>query len=164
MTHGLARQQLKGGVIIHHSFQDHSAVTMIRVFAKAYVGNNDHSGQSLLDGPDGLLHHPVIRPGTAPHRVLAVRQSEKEDRRNTEGPGLCRLPGDPIRRIMELSRERGNRLLQVISMLYEKRIDKVFNRQGGFPDHIPDSRTPPESSRPKYQFPVNWHGPILPYQ
>src|SRR5439155_26565586 len=86
-------QERQRGVVVDRAFgSDHAAVTVLRVFAEAYVGDQDETGTWLAKRTEGHGHGSKRIRGALAPIILLGRQSEQE---KTADPRGARSFGDP---------------------------------------------------------------------
>src|ERR1700720_4291736 len=107
------------------------------VFAQAHIAHDDELGDFALDGPGGLLHDSVFRPGSGGDLVFALGQTEEYDGGNAECGGLaCRFHRFIYREI-EDARHGRHFLTHALARTDEQRVDKCLGRKPGLANQRP---------------------------
>ena len=133
VAHRLPGQQLEGGVVEDAVALDDAAVAVVGVLAEADVGDHAHLRDRVLDGADGLLHHPVVVVGLGAPGVLVLGDPEEDHRGDPHVPG----GPDVLDRLVDRALgDAGHGLHRVHHALpgdHEHRVHEVGGLRGGSP-------------------------------
>ncbi len=104
--------QRKRGVVLEvravGSFSNNAAVAVVGVLAGADIGNDYHLRQPFLDLPDGPLDDAVRCIGFGRLAVFCGRDTKEDHRPDTGVLETLAVVGDPVHRVAELPRHRGD--------------------------------------------------------
>ena len=149
----LPGQQLQRGVVVHvHSTRmivDDAAVTVIGVFAKADIGNDEQVRCCVLRGLHRLLHDAAVAVRIAALRILLSRDAEENNASQAETGRLAGLFSYQIDRKLGLPRHRVDRLLDALSRPREKRKNQLRRIDRRLAEQTADGRMiaqPPQAS------------------
>ncbi len=129
---GLLAEQLKRGVVIDIRpaglVVHDSAVSVIRVFAEADVGDHEHVRGSLLCGANRLLHDSRVGIGVAAGGVFLRRDSKQQHAAEFQLCCAADLYAQLIDRQLMMPRQRRDRPPNVLSRPHEQWQDHVLGR------------------------------------
>ena len=92
--------------------------------AKANVAHQDQIGHFVLHCAGGLLHNPIICPGSGGNVIFPVRQTEENHRGDSEGMNFLRLLHRFIDREVEHARHGTNFLAYTFTRTNEHGVDE----------------------------------------
>src|SRR6185369_1069538 len=101
-----------------------TAVTMVRVFAQARIGDGDDPEVQIADAPEGLLHDPVLGYGLRADGILRLGQAEQDQAADAERGKPRRFIGSHVGRHPEDARHGGDRSMDARTRLNEERRDQ----------------------------------------
>ncbi|MNI64743.1 hypothetical protein D3C73_1202050 [compost metagenome] len=113
----------------------HAAVAVIGKFAQAGIGNDQQIGIPFFDQARRFLHNPVIRKSGGADGILRFRNTEQQNRRNTQRRDLIHLSLQHIQRKMINARHRADLILHPCSISHKYRLDKIQRIQHRLPHH-----------------------------
>ncbi len=145
---GLPAEKFESGIVIHLAVPDRSAMAVVGVLAHADIGDDREAGNMLFQLPDSFLHHSVTAEGLAARSILALRDAEENDRRNSRFMGLLCLCHDILSRQLIDSGHGGNLLAHTAAKGGEHGVDQVVCRQRRFPHHAAENLLTPDSAGP----------------
>ncbi len=148
VTDGLATQQFQRGVVVHirsaRRVGQHAAMTVVGIFTKADVGDDQQLGCGLFDGGQALLDNALVAVGVAAVGVLGRGDAEQDQAAQPQGGRLPSLFGGQIGGQLEMSRHRRDRLALVLARAKEQRQNQPGRREIHFPHQGADRRVSPQ--------------------
>ena len=83
MADCLLAQKREGCIIVNvntsRRFMKQATMSMIRIFTKTNIGDDQQLGNSFLDGRYRLLDNSLVRIGVGAGCVFFIRQSKQQD-------------------------------------------------------------------------------------
>ena len=128
-------QTLQRLVVVHIVVAQNAAVAVRGVLTHAHVGNHIKIRILRLDGADCLLYNAVFRPCTGTDFVLVRRQAEQHDLFHARLDALLDGLTDAVGRPLELTRQRCNRVFDVLALNRKNRVNQAGRGHAGFAHH-----------------------------
>ena len=128
-------QHLERPVVVDIVTAQDAAVAVRGVLTHAHVGNHIKIRILRLDGADCLLYNAVFCPCTRADFVLVRRQAEQHDLFHARLDALLDGLTDAVGRPLKLTRQRCNRVFDVLALNRKNRINQAGRRHAGFAHH-----------------------------
>ena len=112
-------------------------MSVLHVFAQAYVGDDEQRRQFFFQEPHGLLHDSILGIRAGSFRVFFVGNAEKQNRRDPERVRANGLAQQFIGRKLEHAGQGGDRAAEFPSGPNEQRQHELRRSQMGFGHELP---------------------------
>jgi hypothetical protein len=139
-------------------------MAVLHVFAQAHVGDDEQRRQFFFQEPHGLLDDSIFGIRAAGFRVFAVRNAEKQNRRDAERMRANGLAQKFIGRKLEYAGHGGDGAADFSSGTNEQRQHELRRAQMGFGHELPQRRRLAQPARAicrKLSNGLQAHEPIL---
>src|SRR5271165_7458614 len=127
----LFRQNLQGGVIRYFSVLNHTAMTVVGIFAQADVCNDQQLELRLANPLNGCLHHAVGWEGTSTAWILFFWQPEQNDAGDAKRFHLLALFHQLVDGLLVNPRHGADFLMHLCSRAYEEGVNEPSGAEAG---------------------------------
>ena len=142
---GRTRQEIQARVVVHPAVPHQAAVAVVRVLAQADVGDHCQVRRSALDGPYGLLDHPIGPIGAGANFVLDGWNAKEEHAGDAQRCDPARLGRDLRHRDLVAARH-GPDGPTLPALGHEDGVDEIPAREARLPGQVSQTLGPAQTT------------------